>query len=229
MKTEELDFRDFTHVEAGYACELEVTQSDSYSVSITAGDNLIKSVKVDKQDGTLRIRRTLSSLRGLIPGTFQAKVTMPVLERLDLSGASKGTVTGFSSKGDFITSLKGASSLAILDMSAGDMKFELAGASKVTGQARGADAEFHLSGASRVELEGSASNVVIDAAGASHADLAGLHIGGAKVKLSGASHATLNIDGQLDANLSGASKLYWLGKPVMGDIKTAGASTIGSK
>jgi len=224
-----MDFRDFTHVEASYACELEVTQSDSYSVSITAGDNLIKSVRVDTQDGTLRIRRTLSSLRGLIPGTFQAKVTMPVLERLDLSGASKGTVTGFSSKGDFITNLQGASSLAIANMSAADTKVKLAGASKVTGQVHGASAEFNLSGASRVELEGSASNVVIDAAGASHVDLAGFHIGGAKVKLSGASHATLNIDGQLDASLSGASKLYWLGKPVMGDIETAGASTIGSK
>jgi len=229
MKTEQMDFRDFTHIDAGYACELEVSCSDSYSVSITAGDNLIKSVKVDKQDGTLRIRRTLSSLRGLIPGTYQAKITMPVLERLDLSGASKGTVTGFSSKGNFITSLNGASALAILDMSAGDMKFKLAGASKVTGQAKGADAEFNLSGASRVELEGSANKIVIDAAGASHLDLAGFHVSGAKIKLSGASHTTLNIDGQLDADLSGASKLSWLGKPVMGDMKTAGASTIGSK
>ena len=229
MKTEELNFRDFTHVDAGYACEVEITRSDSYSVSITGGDNLIRSVKVDKQGVTLRIRRTLSSLRGLIPGTYQARITMPVLDRLDLSGASKGTVSGFGSKGSFSTSLQGASSLAIVDMSAGAMKFELAGASKITGQAKGADAQLNLSGASRVELEGSANQVVIDAAGASHVELVGFHVSGAKIKLSGASHATLNIDGQMDANLSGASKLYWLGKPVMGDIKTAGASTIGSK
>ena len=188
MKTEEMDFRDFTSVDAGYACEVEIARSDSYSVNITAGDNLIKSVKVDKQDGTLRIRRTLSSLRGLIPGTFQAKITMPVLERVDLSGASK-----------------------------------------LTGQAKGADAEFNLNGASRVELEGSANKIVADAAGASHVDLASFHVSGAKIKLSGASHTTLNIDGQLDANLSGASKLYWLGKPVMGDIRMAGASTMSRK
>ncbi len=229
MKTERMDFRDFTHVDAGYACEVEIARSDSYSISITAGDNLIKSVKVNKQDGTLRIRRTLSSLRGLIPGTYQAKITMPVLDRLDLSGASKGTVSGFSSKGNFSSSLKGASFLAMLDMSAGDIKFELVGASKVTGQAKGADAEFHLSGASRLELEGSANKIVIEAAGASHVDLARFHVSGAKVRLSGASHTTLNIDGQLDASLSGASKLYWLGTPVMGDMKTAGASTISRK
>ena len=229
MKTEEMDFRDFTHVDAGHACEVEVVWSDSYSVSITAGDNVIKSVRVVKEDETLRIRRSLSSFRGLIPGTFSAKITMPVLKGLDLSGASKGTVIGFSSKSNFSADLKGASSLAILNMSAGDVKFKLAGASKVTGQIKGADAEFNLSGASRVELEGSASNIVIDAAGASHVDLASFHVGSANVKLTGASHSTVNIDGQLDANLSGASKLYWLGKPVMGDMKTAGASTISRK
>ena len=229
MKTEELDFRDFSHVQAGYACELEVAWSDSYSVSITAGDNLIKSVKVDKQDGTLRIRRSLSSFHGLIPGTFQAKITMPVLDGLDLSGASKGTITGFSSKSNFSANLKGASSLAIANMSAADMRFELAGASKVTGQVQGANAEFNLRGASTVELAGSASNIVIDAGGASHLDLADFHVGNANVKLRGASHTTVNLDGQLDANLSGASKLYWLGKAVMGDTKTAGASTISKK
>jgi hypothetical protein len=51
----------------------------------------------------------------------------------------------------------------------------------------------------------------------------------ADVKLQGASHSTINTDGNLDANLSGASKLYWLGKPVMGNIKTFGASTVSSK
>jgi hypothetical protein len=229
MKTEEMDFRDFTYVDAGHACEVEVIRSDSYTVSITAGDNIIKSVKVVKEDETLRIGRTLSSLRGLIPGTFHARITMPVLNGLNLSGASKGTVSGFSSKNNFSTNLRGASSLHIMSMSANDMKLKLAGASKVTGQVKAADAEFNLSGASRAELEGSASNIVIDAAGASHVDLASFHVDGANVKLSGASHSTVNIDGELDANLSGASRLYWLGKPLMGDMKTAGASTISKK
>jgi hypothetical protein len=229
MKTEQMDFRDFNRVDAGHACEVEVIRSDSYSVSVTAGDNMIKSIKVVKEGETLKIRRTLSLFRGLIPGTFKVKITMPVLEGLDLSGASKGTISGFASGNSFSTNSRGASSLDILNMSAGDVKFQLTGASKVTGQVKAAGAEFNLSGASRVELQGSANNIVIDAAGGSHVDLASFHVASANVKLRGASHSTLDIDGQLDANLSGASKLYWLGKPVMGDIKTAGASTISRK
>lgn len=229
MRTEEMDFRDFTHVDAGHACELEVVCSDSYSVSVTAGDNIIKSVKVAKEGETLKIRRSLSLLRGLIPGTFSVKITMPGLTGLDLSGASKGTVSGFSSESSFRADLRGASSLTIVNMSASDIKFNLSGASRATGQIKGTDAGLNLSGASRVELEGSAGNIVIDASGASHVNLAGFHVDGASVKLNGASHSTVNIDGQLDADLSGASKLHWLGKPVMGDMKTSGASTISSK
>ena len=229
MKTEEMDFRDFAHVDAGHACELEVICSDSYSVSVTTDDDTIKSVEVTKEGETLKIRRSLSSFPGLISGTFSAKITMPVLKGLDLSGASKGTVSGFSSKSSFGADLKGASSLSIMNMSAGDLTFKLTGASKAAGQIKGADAGFNLSGASKVELEGSAGNIVIDASGASHVDLAGFHVDSANVKLSGASHSSVNIDGQLDADLSGASKLHWLGKPVMGDMKTTGASTISNK
>jgi hypothetical protein len=229
MKTIDMNFSNFTHVDAGYACEVEIIQSDSYGVSITAGDNIIKSVKVVEEDGTLKIRRTLSSLHGLIPGTFNAKITMPVLSRLDLSGACKGNVGGFSSENDFTINLKGASSLDIVNMSAGDVKFKLVGASKVNGQITAGNAEFNIEGAGRVKLEGSAKNMVIDAIGASHVDLATFQVGNADVKLQGASHSTINTDGNLDANLSGASKLYWLGKPVMGNIKTFGASTVSSK
>jgi hypothetical protein len=78
-------------------------------------------------------------------------------------------------------------------------------------------------------LEGSASNIVIEAVGASHVDLASFQVGNADVKLQGASRTTLNMDGQLDANLKGASKLYWLGKPVMGEVKTDGASKVSRK
>ena len=52
MKTEEFNFGDFTRVEVGHAFEVEVVQSDSYSVSITADDNLFKNLKVSKEGET---------------------------------------------------------------------------------------------------------------------------------------------------------------------------------
>ena len=60
-------------------------------------------------------------------------------------------------------------------------------------------------------------------------DLASFYASNANVKLKGACHSTVNMDGQLNANLSGASKLYWLGNPVMGNVKMTGASTLSKK
>ena len=42
MKTEEFNFSDFTCVAVGWAFEVEVVCSNSYSISVTADDSLFK-------------------------------------------------------------------------------------------------------------------------------------------------------------------------------------------
>jgi len=209
MKTEEFNFSDFTRVEVGYAFEVEVVQSDSYSVSITADDNLFKNLKVSKENETLKIGHSRHIGWRLRTSRPKAKITMPVLNGLKLSGASKGTVSGFNSSEDF--------------------KLNLSGASRVTGDITANNAEIGCSGASRVELTGSAKNAVIEASGASRMELGGFSVHDAAIKLSGASRSTVKLDGTLNATLSGASKLSWIGNPIMGDIKTSGASTLSNK
>ena len=44
-----------------------------------------------------------------------------------------------------------------------------------------------------------------------------------------ASHAQINVNGRLDAVLSGASSLKYSGLPTLGNINTSGASTVSSK
>lgn len=224
--TEEFNFSDFTRVEVGSAFEVEVVQSDSYSVSIMADDNLFDYILVSKQGTTLKIRLKTASYHNT---TTRAEVTMPQLRGLDLSGATRGTVSGFSSTENIDFEVSGASYLDLVDISAGDVEFEISGASKVTGEITAGDADFDVSGASTVELEGSARNIVVDASGASRVKLAAFSVNNADVKLSGASTGTVNLDGRLDANLSGASKLEYIGEPTMGTINTSGASTLSKK
>ena len=116
------------------------------------------------------------------------------------------------------------------DMAASDIEFELSGASRVRGDiTAGGDARLNLSGASSVQLQGSASDLVIDASGASRVELDNFPVDNVDVKLSGASGATVNLDGRLDANLSGASKLSYIGEPTMGDVRTSGGSSVSKK
>ncbi|MFC2052420.1 head GIN domain-containing protein [Chloroflexota bacterium] len=207
LKTEEYTFRDFTGVEISSAFEFEITQSDSYGVSITADDNVIDKVEVIKEGSTLKIGFT--TIPSLGPVTLKAKVTMPQLHGLTVSGASRGTVSDFSSTEN--------------------LDINVSGASKVTGDITAGDADFDISGASTVQLEGSANNIVANVSGASRFNLGGFIVNNANVTFSGASTGTVNPNGRLDADLSGASKLSYLGEPTMGNINTSGASTIRKK
>lgn len=221
--TKELDFTDFTNVEIGHAFRVEITHSDSYRVTITANEKLFDHINVTKSGNTLKI--SLKPLRFHIRPTMEARIAMPTLNKLRLGGATKGVVRGFSSQEGFDLNLSGASTLDI-DAEAGEAKFEISGASRLSGNIKVGDAEFTLSGASRAELSGSAKNVILSAWGASKLDLADFALNDTSVHLKGASQATVNVNGELNLDLSGCSVLKYAGNPTIRDIDVSGASTL---
>jgi hypothetical protein len=208
LETEQYTFADFTRVEISSAFEFEIKQSNSYSMSITADDNVIDHVLVF-QDGQTLVIGFLRRL-GIFPYfgsvTLRASLTMPQLHALTASGASSGTVSGFSSSEDLDVIVSGASS--------------------VTGNVTAGDVKFDIIGASTIRLEGSAGNMTATVSGASDFDLGQFTVDNANVNVSGASSGTINLDGRLDANISGASTLLYIGNPVMGTINVSGASTL---
>jgi len=225
--TREFDFSDFTNVEVSHAFRVEITRSDSYQISITASAKLFDYIDVSKSGNTLKISR--KPYHRPTSTTPEVRINMPILNKLRLSGATKGTVAGFSSQEDFDLNVSGASGLDI-DMEAGKTKLEISGASRISGNVKVADAEFTLSGASRAKLSGSANNIVLNAWGASRLDLADFTLNDTSVSLKGASRATCGeCCGNLDLDLSGASKLDYCGNPTMRDINVSGASTLNHK
>lgn len=204
LVTEEMDFHDFTGVEVSSSFEVAIVQSDSYSVSITVDDNLFDFTQVSKTGKTLKIG--LKSGYSYRPGTLKAVINMPNLSGLDLSGASRVTISGFSSSQDF--------------------KLNLSGASDVTGGITADNANFSLSGASTVDLAGSANDMHITASGGSQLYLDKFPVRNADVNLSGGSETTVKLDGTLKGDLSGGSQLYYVGEPTIEDIDISGGSVL---
>ncbi len=207
LETETYAFTDFNKVEISSAFEFEIEQSSSYSIEITVDDNIMEYVRVSQDGQTLKI-----GLRPAIwigPATLKASVTMPELSGLDISGASRGTVSDF--------------------ISTEDLDIMVSGASRVTGDIVAGNVDFDISGASTVQLEGSANDMVADVSGASSLHLDDFTVNNADVDFSGASSGTVNLDGRLDADVSGASRLWYIGEPTMGTIDTSGASTVSKK
>ena len=203
LETRIMGFSDFNRVEAGPAFRIEIARSESYSVSITADDNLIDEIEVSRSGEALVL--------GLTSGThgftaLRAEITMPELYGLELDAATSCTVEGFESSHDFDATLTAASTLTG-DISVGDVYFNIAAASSI-------------------ELTGAAQDIIVEACAASTVDLADFPVDNADVTLTGASEGTVNVHGTLDANLSSASTLEYLGEPTMGDIETSGASKL---
>lgn len=228
LDTQEKDFSDFTAIDVRNAFDVEITKSSSYSISITADDNLFDYIEVSKTGDTLTI--------GLEWGynyqsvTLRAEITMPELYELEFSGATHGTIVGFSSSHEFALVLSGASSLHMGDISVGDVEADISGASYLNGNlTANGDATFVVSGASTIELVGEADDLVATVSGASHLEMSEFPVHNAIINLSGASHSTVNLDGRLDAVVSGASHLLYIGNPTMGDITTSDVSTVGEK
>jgi hypothetical protein len=230
--TAKMEVADFTSVDVEDTFEVEITPSDSFSVTISADKNTYDYVTVSRQGETLKIYlnpRNIFADFTLKSRTLKATVTMPTLYGLRLSGASKGTVSGFKSSDNVSIEVSGASSLEMSDIEVGGAQFEISGASKVTGGMKATDIKFQVSGASKVELQGTANSIVLNASGASNVNLNYLPLNYADVTLGSASEATIDVKETLDIVASGASRLYFLGNPTIGNLDISGASTVKHK
>jgi hypothetical protein len=206
-----------------------VVRSDSFGVTLTGTETQLKNVKVVQNGDQITISYdiNLSSILAVPFQRMHARIAIPDLRELAISGAARAWVRGFHTSEKFALSVSGASVIDVTDMSVGSMDLDLSGASRVDGDISSAgDSSLRIVGASRITLNGAVQNVAVDAAGASHIDLDHLTVRNAKIKLTGASHCLINMNGRLDATLEGASHLDYRGEATMGDVKTSGAATL---
>ncbi len=224
VETREMDFSDFSRIEVAAAFEVEVVRADSYSVSVTADDNLFEYIHVSRLGKTLRIR--LKSGVGYLSPVPSARVSMPVLSGLDFSGASRGSVSGFDDGSELVINLSGASFIDLGGIVADDLRVSASGASRLVGEITAGEARLDASGASRLVLRGAADDVVLVVSGAGRAELDDFPVYSADITLSGASRATVYVDGRLSIDLSGASTLRYSGEPAIGELSITGSSTL---
>ena len=148
------DFNNFSIVDVSSAFEVEITQSNSYSIKITADDNIMEHIQVTSTG----VRLTVGVEPGILiqATTLKVEITMPALDEIQFSGATHGIATGFSSTHKLTITLSGASSLDT-DISAEYVEINLSGASHLKGTITASeDAKLSISGASNVELTGEA-------------------------------------------------------------------------
>ena len=201
---------------------VQVNQADSYSVTVSTYENVFEHLDISQSGKTLSIHLT----RGSYSNTAtKVTITMPELLGFKLSGASKGDIQGFKSSSDFELTVSGASRLNV-NMETGRTEMDISGASRVSGQLVALDTTLTLCGASRCELSGSAKDTTSDVSGASQALTGDFQLQNAVMSVSGASRVTINTNGTLSVDLTGASTLEYSGNPIMKKVTVNGASRL---
>lgn len=143
----QFNYSDFNNIEVSNVFEVDISQSDSYSIDITSDDNIMEYIIIDRSGDILRIGLKLGySYRSI---TAVAKINMPDISRFVLSRASSGIINDFAAAGNINIDVSGASSLTLSDLACADVDIEVSGASNMSLESFiTTDAGVNISGAS---------------------------------------------------------------------------------
>jgi hypothetical protein len=223
-QTLEFDYANFSRIEISTGFDMEITQGDSFFVSITIDKSLYEYLNIAQRGDTISIGLKANHI--YTAASRKGVLNLPDIRRLDLSGGSKAIVTGFTMTHNMDFELSGASSLVLKPMQAGDTSFTLSGASTAEGNIQMNNGKLDVSGGSTLTLDGAAIDMRVKASGASTVSIRDIPLTTSMVDLGGASRATVKVSDILDVKLKGGSTLDYYGNPKLGSMEVSGGSKL---
>ncbi|MCG8474173.1 MAG: DUF2807 domain-containing protein [Cytophagales bacterium] len=181
------------------------TQGDEDRVSVEASERMYDKIITEVKGRTLHIKLE-PRMRFRNPGRMAIYIQSDDLEVLDISGACK-----FYTKNT---------------LSAKNFNMDLSGASKIEMDITAEKISLDASGASKLKISGKTEELKLDLSGASSIQSKDLVSDNVKIDASGASSISLNVQKSLKAELSGASKIRYLGSPEHYNVDASGASSV---
>jgi len=161
--TEKRNVAAFDSVDVSGVFQVEIVAGKDFSVEVQADDNIVPLVTTEVQGNTLHIglEKKVDSRSGLI-----VRISAPDIKKIESSGVSKINAAGIKNDA-FAIDLSGASKLTVSGETA-KFKVDLSGAGKVDAEnLKAVDADVDASGACSVSLNVSGS-LKTEASGASH-------------------------------------------------------------
>lgn len=205
QETRKFSVSGFTRLSMGNAFKIDVKQGNSYSVTATGRAEDLDDIESSVKGGELRLgykNHNWNKNRK----TVEVSITMPSLDGVDFSGASKANVARFS----------GVKSMDI----------EVSGASQVTMSLASPKVSVDLSGASSLTLSGEGDVLTGEVSGASSLKGRDFSAKTVNIDASGASSAAVLASNTVNAEASGASSIRYSGSARDIHSSTSGASSV---
>ena len=202
QKTEKRKVEAFQKISISGAYKVVLKQDSSFALQVTADDNLLPLIKTEVSGGRLHIynKKAICSSRQMV-------VTVGVgrLEEIKSSG-------GIEVSGDG-------------KLTTGDIRLNLAGATKLTLNLTAGNVITEGSGATELNLTGQATSHSIDLSGSGNVKAVNFIVGDCSIQTSGVGHVEVNVLKTLNINSSGASEIKYKGNPSVTQTK-AGLSSV---
>ena len=202
----------FTGIEVSGAVSIYLSQGNTTALAISAGEEKYNDkIKTEVKNGVLHI-----SVEGGVWNGFnwtnrklRAYVTIVNLERLSVSGASYVGISG--------------------TLKSSELTVDVSGASEAKGIIDVEKLKIDISGASEVKFAGTVHNGSIDASGASKLNSYDLSFDKCNVSSSGAASVRITVNGELNADATGGSTVFYKGAGVSKQVNTSGGASIKSR
>lgn len=187
--TRQFNATDFSKVDVGGAFVVRFRKGDAYKVVADGREKDLEDVNVKVEGNTLKV---YIDRKGIFDWSNRKRIGLTItipkaIDELQLSGASKASLTGF----DRYTHLT----------------IGMSGACRTVFDGEVDKLDLDMSGASNTVLHGHANQLEAELSGACKLEATGMNIDKARVDANGASHADLGQVGSLDSETSGASKV----------------------
>lgn len=205
LETRSFELPPFRAVVIGHGADLDVRIAPESTATITLDDNLFDALRVEVDDGTLRVE--FAGGFSYTNVNLSAEVEVPSLRGLELSGDSWARAR-----------LEGEPRL----------RLDLSGASMVELEANAIDdLSVKLSGGSVASVQrGRLERLSVDASGGSRTLASTVLANHAEVSMSGGSRAELKVNQRVTGHLSGGSQLRLHGDLPVIDVERSGGSTV---
>lgn len=245
------DMAHFDVLDTSHGWEVVISQGEQQSVRLEVSSSVSEDVIAEVRRGVLYLgmkERPFFKRIFLRDITLRAYITVTDLRRIECSGGVEAIFkTPIRHDGPFEIQMSGGSDLDKLHLACHHLKADLSGASdadvhllseadvyvSASGSSDGMirDIRAHecrvdASGASDVVLSGRSGYLAADCSGSSDLSASKLITTVCDIDCSGASDAVIHVTEGLNAEASGASSIYYSGRPSKVSKSSSGASSI---
>lgn len=200
------NLKDFDKLDMGSAFIINVIQGSTYKVDIRGREQDVKEIIGKVSGSTLDLHFPSNWSGNKHRKEVYVNIIMPKLTEANFSGASKSTVSGFSSD---------------------KLSISVSGASVSNFKVNAKALSIDCSGASSLTLIGSGQNIEADVSGASNVNSLDYKVTSVNIDASGASDIKLFVTSKIVADASGASSIRYKGGASV-KSSTSGAGSVKS-